>query len=114
MGVCHPDGIPGRYILPGFELQRSYFATFATTYAEAPNFYDYDGFINDYYDDEGWWANAWVTVYDLTQNPTYLNMAISIYNDITQGQSHCGGIYWEKGNPYIAAIANGMSHEHVS
>ena len=55
----------------------------------------YSGFINDYYDDEGWWALAWIAAYDLTQNDDYLNMAISIFNDMAGGwTTPCGGGIW--------------------
>ena len=32
-------------------------------------------FINDYYDDEGWWILAWIKAYELTKNEKYLKMA---------------------------------------
>lgn len=86
----------------------TYFNTYSNTYVNAPKFNGYTGFIDDYYDDEGWWANAWLTVYDLTENPDYLNLAINMYNDIAGGQTEgCGGIYWSKTGNYIASIANG-------
>jgi hypothetical protein len=87
----------------------TYFDTYATTYTNAPGYGDYTGFIDSYDDDEGWWGVAWLTVYDLTENPDYLNLAISIYNDISQYKSSCGGIIWEKGGTYLASIANGKS-----
>ncbi|KAJ5217425.1 hypothetical protein N7468_010433 [Penicillium chermesinum] len=84
----------------------THFDTFATTYSEAPGYGGYTGFIDDYCDDEGWWAMGWLAAYDLTQNPDYLNLAISIYNDISNNKASCGGIIWEKGGNYLASIAN--------
>lgn len=85
----------------------TYFSTYASTYANAPATVG-SGFLDGYYDDEGWWANGWITVYDLTQDPDYLTMAISIYNDMVGGyNTPCGGLYWSKDDTYIASISNG-------
>jgi predicted alpha-1,6-mannanase (GH76 family) len=66
------------------------------------------GFLNDYYDDEGWWALAWIAVYDNTHDPRYLNMAASIFEDMAKGwDTTCsGGIWWNKERKYKNAIAN--------
>ena len=37
------------------------------------------GFLNNFYDDEGWWALAWVGAYDVTHERGYLVMAESIF-----------------------------------
>ncbi|EPE02312.1 glycoside hydrolase family 76 protein [Ophiostoma piceae UAMH 11346] len=69
----------------------------------------FHSFINDYYDDEGWWALAWIRAYDVTNNLDYLNMAITIVNDMTGGWSSTpcgGGIWWSKDKKYKNAIAN--------
>ncbi|KAI1321396.1 glycoside hydrolase family 76 protein [Xylariaceae sp. FL0255] len=85
----------------------------STTYENAQN--TYSGFINDYYDDEGWWALAcryslllfFLFVWRLiTGDSTYLNEAISIFNDMENGGSPCGGIWWDKAHTYTNAIAN--------
>src|ERR1017187_6005913 len=39
-------------------------------------------FLNDYYDDEGWWALAWAGAYDVTHDARYLEMAEIIFADI--------------------------------
>ncbi|HVJ07892.1 MAG TPA: glycoside hydrolase family 76 protein [Acidisarcina sp.] len=66
-------------------------------------------FLNDYYDDEGWWALAWIDAYDLTRNPQYLEMAATIFTDMAGGweTNTCGGgIWWSKEKHYKNAIAN--------
>lgn len=69
-------------------------------------------FINDYYDDEAWWALAWIDAYKLTQKVEYLKMAETIFADLTTGWSDNmsnGGIFWKK-NPqvYKNSIANNL------
>jgi len=65
-------------------------------------------FTNFYYDDEGWWANAWIRAYDLTGNANYLSMAKTIFADLTTGwDSTCGGgLWWNKARGYKNAIPN--------
>ncbi|KAK4202861.1 family 76 putative glycoside hydrolase [Triangularia verruculosa] len=65
-------------------------------------------FINEFYDDEGWWALAWIRSYDLTKNLEYLNMAERIFSDMQGGVDEIcgGGIMWNKTRKYKAAIAN--------
>lgn len=66
-------------------------------------------FLNDYYDDEGWWALAWLKVYDLTKQEQYLQMAIEIFEDMTTGWGgNCGGLWWNKEHAYTGAIENGL------
>lgn len=68
----------------------------------------YTGFLNDYYDDEGWWALAWIRAYDVTGTTEYLTMAESIFSDMEAGVNNTcgGGIWWSKDETYKNAIAN--------
>ena len=65
-------------------------------------------FLNGAYDDEGWWAEAWIRAYDLTGNAAYLNMAKTIFSDMTTAwDSHCnGGLWWSSARTYKNAIPN--------
>ncbi len=47
-------------------------------------------------------------MYDVTRNQKYLQMAITIFKDMTGGWGAptCGGLLWEKGKQFNSAIAN--------
>lgn len=68
---------------------------------------DPSNFLNDLYDDEGWWALAWIQAYDVTDNDDYLSTAVEIFNDMSGGNTtDCGGIWWDKDHTAVNAIAN--------
>ncbi len=68
-------------------------------------------YINDYYDDEGWWALAWLDAWEWTGNQEYLGMARYIFKDITLGWDETcgGGILWKKGIGYKSTISNELT-----
>src|SRR5450432_3572044 len=49
-----------------------------------------------FYDDDGWWAMAWIKAYDLSHQQKYLDMAKTIFTRMSGGwDDKCGGgIYW--------------------
>jgi len=65
-------------------------------------------YINDYYDDEGWWVLAWIEAYELTKDDKYLNMARITFADMTTGWDEVcgGGIYWKKPKIGKSAVQN--------
>ncbi|MEO6912333.1 MAG: glycoside hydrolase family 76 protein, partial [Edaphobacter sp.] len=87
-----------------------YLPIFANTLHAAQTAHDgFPGFINDYYDDEGWWALAWIDVYDLTGEAQYLQAAASIFDDMQLGwdTTTCGGgVWWSKSRKGKNAIEN--------
>ncbi|CAG8959050.1 hypothetical protein HYFRA_00012830 [Hymenoscyphus fraxineus] len=67
------------------------------------------GFVNSFYDDEGWWALGWIQAYDVTKDPAYLSAAVDIFNDMAHGNTTpCGStsIWWDRNHTYVNAIAN--------
>ena len=77
--------------------------------------HDSDYTARNFNDDEGWWALAWIDVYDLlarkqdSRSGAYLERAEFIFNDMAKyWDSTCGGgIWWQKKpESYKNAIAN--------
>lgn len=83
-----------------------YDTVFANTFLNAQK--TNESFLNQFYDDEGWWALAWIDAFDLTHNQQYLAMAKLIFADMAGGwDDTCGGgIWWSKERKYKNAIAN--------
>lgn len=66
-------------------------------------------FQNDYYDDSGWWALAWVKAYDLYHDKAYLKTAQHIFAEMqaTGYDTICGGgMVWHHTKRYKNAITN--------
>lgn len=70
-------------------------------------------FLNQFYDDEGWWALTWISAHDLARDPErrhrYLTMAQHIFEDMTRGwdERTCdGGVIWKKGTDEKNSIEN--------
>jgi predicted alpha-1,6-mannanase (GH76 family) len=88
-----------------------YVSAIANTFKNANSAHGTTNFINNYVDDEGWWALAWIDAYDLTGNAAYLTMAQTIFADMASewNTTTCGGgVWWNKsrGGTYKNAIAN--------
>jgi predicted alpha-1,6-mannanase (GH76 family) len=65
-------------------------------------------FINRYYDDNAWWALAWIAAYDLTSERRYLQAAQLIFSRSIAGwDDTCrGGLWWNEDRRYKNAISN--------
>jgi predicted alpha-1,6-mannanase (GH76 family) len=67
-------------------------------------------FINNYFDDQQWWALAWIDAYDLTGNADYLSMAETIFDNVAANgwdATVCGGgVWWSTAYTYKNAIPN--------
>ncbi|MGF6712790.1 putative alpha-1,6-mannanase (GH76 family) [Luteibacter sp. W1I16] len=62
-------------------------------------------------DDSEWWGLTWLQAYDLTGDPKYLDMAVTIANyvDGYWDTSTCGGgVWWDGERTYKNAVTNGL------
>jgi hypothetical protein len=103
------DAEEGQYVdiqsLPSFSSASKDAATQAAL-ATSPNPEDW---LDGFYDDDLWWALAWIGAYDVTQNIQYLQLAEGIFGEVTKAwPTRCGngGIFWSWKKDYMNAIAN--------
>jgi predicted alpha-1,6-mannanase (GH76 family) len=73
------------------------------------------GFLNQFYDDEGWWALTWINAHDfarergLREEHHFLTMAKAIFADMEHGwepRTCDGGLLWKKGTEGKNSIEN--------
>jgi predicted alpha-1,6-mannanase (GH76 family) len=85
---------------------RSYLGVVENTFIRAQ--WRKAGFINDFFDDNLWWAIAWVAAFDLTGDQRYLRAAQAIFEHSLGGwDDTCrGGLWWNADRGYKNAIAN--------
>jgi predicted alpha-1,6-mannanase (GH76 family) len=85
---------------------RSYLGVIGTTFRAGQR--RHAGFINTYFDDNGWWALAWVAAYDLTGDDRYLAAARAIFaHNLSGWDGTCGGgLWWNEDRQYKNAVTN--------
>src|SRR5437763_9078921 len=84
----------------------SHAGAIATTFTAAQR--QHAKFVNTYYDDNAWWALAWIAAFDLTRNSRYLDAARVIFARNTAAwDDSCGGrLRWHAGSTYKNAVTN--------
>ncbi|HEV7898195.1 MAG TPA: glycoside hydrolase family 76 protein [Planosporangium sp.] len=72
------------------------------------SFARYRGRRSHYYDDDGWYLNAWLRAYDVTGDPKYLDEARALFTKMTQAWDDVcgGGLWWNADRGYKNAITN--------
>jgi predicted alpha-1,6-mannanase (GH76 family) len=72
------------------------------------SFARYRGRRSRFFDDNGWYLNAWLRAYDATGDPKYLTEARALFAAMTLGwDERCGGgLWWNGDRRYKNAITN--------
>jgi predicted alpha-1,6-mannanase (GH76 family) len=85
---------------------RAYLGVIENTFIRARR--RHPGFINEFFDDNLWWALAWVAAFDLTGDERYLAAARAVFtHSLTGWDDTCGGgLWWNEDRKYKNAITN--------
>ncbi|HEV7962676.1 MAG TPA: glycoside hydrolase family 76 protein [Actinoplanes sp.] len=72
------------------------------------SFARYRGRRSHFYDDDGWYLNAWLRAYDVTGGSAYRDEAEALFDEMTNGwDAVCaGGLWWNRDRQYKNAITN--------
>ena len=86
--------------------ERRYLSVIETTFGRAQRVNP--EFSNEFYDDNGWWALAWIAAFDLIGDEKYLDLTRKLFAGMASGwDDTCGGgLWWTRGKTYKNAIAN--------
>lgn len=65
-------------------------------------------FVGEYYDDEAWWALAWMRAFQVTKNNDYLDVAKNVWLDMVYNgaTTPSGGTWRSKEKTAVNSIAN--------
>ncbi len=63
-----------------------------------------------FFDDDGWYVNAWLSAYDVTGDPAFLASARAGFADLLPGwdDTFGGGLWWNRDRGYKNAITTGL------
>lgn len=63
-----------------------------------------------YFDDNGWYVNAWLRCHEVTGDPSFLAAARAGFTDLTEGWDDAcgGGLWWSRDRTYKNAITTGL------
>ncbi|KAJ5938140.1 hypothetical protein N7454_004482 [Penicillium verhagenii] len=92
---------------PGPEQKTTSKRDFLTPRANNPG--NASDWLDSAYDDDGWWALAWIAAYDVTEETRYLQLAEGIFEGLTEAWgTRCGGggLPWNPTSTYVNAITN--------
>jgi len=68
-----------------------------------------EDWLDGFYDDDLWWALAWINAFDITGNTGYLTLAEGIFAAVSKTwPTRCfnGGVFWSWEKEYMNAITN--------
>ena len=80
-------------------------------FVNPPSFFPVQAnFLNDYNDDSGWWAIAWMKEYDRTGDPRHLAIPRAIFDRVSSQWQEAagGGIPWNTTSTYLNSVTNGL------
>ncbi|KAJ5915573.1 hypothetical protein N7466_011506 [Penicillium verhagenii] len=92
---------------PGPEQKTTSKREFLTPRSNSPG--NASDWLDSAYDDDGWWALAWIAAYDVTEETRYLQLAEGIFSGLTEAWgTRCGGggLPWNPTSTYVNAITN--------
>jgi len=92
------------YMLRSKDTQYSYMINTSYTLSGTPA----GNFISGSFDDDAWWALAWMKAYDFTKDSRYVAVAEKVFTELSNSWDNVcnGGVWWSLEKTYKNAITN--------